>query len=411
MKKPELLAPAGDYSRMMYAIQYGADAVYLGGEEFSLRTAVKNFSATELEKAVEFAHSKQKKVYIACNSVPRNDEINRLPSYLEFLNEIKVDAVICSDFGVFSLAKKHCPNVEIHISTQANVCNFLTARMWHELGASRVVLARELSLDEISAIHRECPELELEAFVHGAMCVSHSGRCLLSNYMTARDSNRGSCAQPCRWKYTLCEEKREGQYFPVYETDTGTFILNSKDMCMIEHIPDLLTAGIDSFKIEGRVKTEYYVACITQAYRRAIDSCFEDLSYYSDHVGEFYEEVCKVSHREYYPGFFYGDQAENGQNYKESSYIRDYEVVAEVKSYDALMGCILVSQKNKFAVGDVCEILEAGKDPYTFTIDKIYDEHNNEILTAPHPGMLVKVKIDKYIGSMSFVRRKKGVNW
>ena len=408
MKKPELLSPAGDYSALTYAIQYGADAVYIGGEDFSLRAAVRNFSEPELEKAVKFAHSKQKKIYVACNSVPRNDEVRRLPAFFDFFEDIGADAVICSDPGVVSLAKKHCPDVKIHISTQANVCNFVTARRWYEEGASRVVLSRELTLEEISVIGKECPGLELEAFVHGAVCVSHSGRCLLSNYMTGRDSNRGNCAQPCRWKYALCEETRDGQFFPVYETDTGTFILNSKDLCMIRHIPDLLSCGVSSLKIEGRAKTEYYVACVTQAYRQAVDACFEDLSYYSEHMDDFYNEVCKVSHREYYTGFYYGDSVENGQNYRQSSYIRDYEVIAEVVGYDSLSGCMLVKQKNKFAVGDVCEILEAGKTPHIFTIDKIYDENNNEILAAPHPEMLVKIKIDKYVGSMSFVRRRKG---
>lgn len=408
MKKPELLAPAGDFSKLCYAIEYGADAVYIGGEMFSLRTAAANFTPEEMERAVGYAHQRKVKVYVACNTVPRNEEIQRFPAYIHFLSDIGIDAVICADIGMFTMIRRECPDMAIHVSTQANICNYEDCLAWHELGASRVVLARELSLDDVRLIRSRCPDtLELEAFVHGAMCVSHSGRCLLSNFMAGRDANRGNCAQPCRWRYALVEEKRPGEYFPVEETDTGTFIFNSKDLCMIENIPDLCSAGIDSFKIEGRVKTEYYVSCITNAYRRGIDLCFDDLDLYQQKAPELYEEVCKVSHRQYYTGFYYGDQRSDSMNFSESSYIRDYELSAEVVGYETLNHVLIVKQKNKFTVGDRLELVQANKPPKSFTIQKMYDENGAEILAAPHAQMLVKIPYPEYVGSMSFLRRRK----
>lgn len=408
MNKPELLAPAGDYSRLCYAIAYGADAVYIGGEEFSLRSAAINFSPEEMEKAVKYAHSRHVKVYVACNAVPRNEEIQRFPSYIHFLDDIGIDAIICADIGMFMLTRRECPHMQLHVSTQANICNYEDCNAWYELGASRVVLARELSLDDIQVIRERCPrELELEAFVHGAMCVSHSGRCLLSNFMTGRDANRGNCAQSCRWRYSLVEETRPGEYFPVQETDTGTYIFNSKDLCMIQHIPDLCNVGINSFKIEGRVKTEYYVSCVTNAYRRGIDLCYEDLELYEQSIGSLYDEVCKVSHRQYYTGFYYGDQKSESMNFTESSYIRDYELSAIVTNYDVLHKMIIVKQKNKFTVGDIVQIVQANKDPVSFRIQKMYDENGMEILAAPHAEMTVFIPYPDYVGSMSFLRRKR----
>ena len=408
MNKPELLAPAGDFSRLVYAIEYGANAVYLGGEEYSLRAASANFPPEELIRAVQYAHSRKVKVYVACNSVPHNDEIERYPEYLKQLSKAKVDAVIISDIGLLGLTREYAPEMEIHLSTQANAINYAACKMWYKLGVKRIVLARELSLDEILEIRRNCPiELELEAFVHGAMCISHSGRCLISDFLTGRDANRGNCAQACRWKYYLMEEKREGEYFPVEETDNGTFIFNSKDLCMIEHIPDLCNAGIQSLKIEGRVKTEYYVACVTNAYRAAIDDCFNDLDLYMKNIPFYLSELGKVSHREYYTGFYFGYQGADGQNYRDSSYIRDYEVIALVNGYDSLKRRLIVTQRNKFTVGDVCEIFEAGKPSYEFTIKKMYDKNGESILAAPHAEMKVEIELDRYIGSHSFLRRKK----
>lgn len=410
MKKPELLAPAGDFSKLTYAVEYGADAVYIGAENYSLRSAASNFTRDEMRRAVKYAHSRGVKVYAACNSVPHNEDLFSVPEYAAFLAEIDVDAAIITDLGMLSIFKETAPSVPLHISTQANTVNYAACNMWRRLGAVRIVLARELTLDEISEIRRNIPDdLELEAFVHGAVCMAHSGRCLLSNFFAGRDSNRGNCAQPCRWKYYLCEEKRPGEYYPVEESANGTYIMNAKDICMIDHIPDLITAGINSFKLEGRVKSEYYVSCITNAYRHAIDDCFEDLDYYYKHIKDYYEEVCKVSHREYSTGFYYGDAGQEGMNFTESSYVRDYELIGVVTGYDPLSNSIVVRQRNKFLVGDECEILEAGKPLYTFRIEHMTDEAGNEILAAPHADMLVKIRLrGKYVGSMSFLRRKKG---
>ena len=408
MKKPELLAPAGDYTKLCYAVEYGADAVYIGGEEFSLRTAAKNFSAEDMQKGVRYAHARGVRVYVACNTVPRNDEMMRFPEYLHFLEDIGIDAIICADLGLFMMIRRECPKMSVHVSTQANICNYEDCLAWYELGASRVVLARELSFDDIRVIRERIPrELEIEAFVHGAMCMSHSGRCLLSNFMVGRDANRGNCAQPCRWRYSLMEETRPGEYFPVEQTDTGTFIFNSKDLCMIDHVPDLCDAGIDSFKIEGRVKTEYYVSCVTQAYRRAIDYCFEDLDLYEQKIPDLYQEVCKVSHRQYYPGFYYGDQRQDSMNFTESSYIRDYELSAVVMGYEPLNKVLVAKQKNKFTVGDRLELVQANKEPVTFTVKQMFDQDGNEILAAPHAEMTVRIPYPDYVGSMSFLRRKK----
>jgi putative protease len=407
MKKPEILSPAGDYSKLVYAVLYGADAVYIGGEHFSLRTASANFPPSEMAAGIEFAHNKGAKVYVACNAVPHDDEAELFPEYIKGVAAADADAVIVTDPGLMMLTKKHAPSLEIHISTQASTVNSESCRFWHEMGAKRIVLGRELSLDEISRIRENIPDdLELEAFVHGAMCVSYSGRCLLSDFMTGRSANRGECAQPCRWKYALTEEKRPGEYFPIEETDTGTYIMNSRDMCMITHIPELIRAGINSFKIEGRVKTEYYVASVTAAYRKAVDDCFSDIMKYSENLDSYYEEVCKVSHREYYEGFYFG-KPKNGQNYKESSYIRDYELIAVVEKYDTAKKLLKVSQRNKFSVGETCEIISPGRPFQTFTVGRMYNENGEFILSAPHAEMPVYIEYEDYVPPYSFIRRKK----
>lgn len=407
MKKPEILAPAGDYSKLVHAVLYGADAVYIGGEHFSLRTASANFPPSEMSAGIEFAHTKGAKVYVACNAVPHDDEMEMYPEYIKNVALLGADGVIVTDPGLLMLTKKYAPDLEIHISTQASTVNSESCNFWYEMGAKRIVLARELSLDEISRIRENIPDdLELEAFVHGAMCVSYSGRCLLSDFMTGRSANRGECAQPCRWKYALTEEKRPGEYFPIEETDTGTYIMNSRDMCMITHIPELIRAGIDSFKIEGRVKTEYYVATVTAAYRKAVDDCFTDIMKYSENLDSYFEEVCKVSHREYYEGFYFGKPV-NGQNYAESSYIRDYELVAVVEKYDPVRKILRVSQRNKFSVGETCEILSPQRPFETFTIGKMYNDAGEFIVSAPHAEMKVDIEYDGYVPPYSFIRRKK----
>ncbi len=407
IRKPELLAPAGNYTRLVYAVLYGADAVYIGGEEFSLRTASANFTDSEMMRGINFAHSRGVKVYVACNAVPHDDEIDRFEDYIKKLQSMRVDAVIVTDLGMFDMVRQYAPDMEIHVSTQASTVNYRTCNVWYKMGAKRVVLGRELSLEEIERIRNRIPEdLELEAFVHGAMCVSYSGRCLLSDFLTGRSANRGACAQPCRWKYALCEEKREGQYFPIEETDTGTFIMNSKDLCMIDHIPELVKAGISSFKIEGRVKTEFYVASIVQAYRRAIDDCFTDIDKYMEHIDDYYAEACKVSHREYYTGFYFG-YPDQGQNFKESSYIRDYELIAAVERWDPATKRICVRERNKFSVGDACEILQPGKAPVSFTIGKMYDDQGQLIFSVPHAEQYAEIEFPEYVSEYSFIRRRK----
>lgn len=407
MDKIELLAPAGDLSKLRTAIDYGADAVYTGGEIFSLRTACENFSPSDLAKGVAYAKKYGKKVYLACNCFARNNEIMQLPEYIKTMEQTGIDAVIVSDLGVMSIIKEYAPSLHVHISTQTSTSNFAACRQWHRLGAKRVILSRELSLSEISEIRKNVPpDLQLETFVHGAVCVSHSGRCLLSDYMASRSANRGDCAHACRWNYALMEEKRPGQYMPVFETDTGTFILNSKDLNMIEHIPQMMMAGIDSLKIEGRVKSEYYVASIVAAYRRAVDDCYESIETYEKNKSSYCEDTCKVSHREYFTGFFFGAPGESGQQYGSSSYIRDWEVAAEVVGYDALKGLTECVQKNKFLQGDTLETLSPGADCFSFAADKIYDENLAEISSTPHAAMKFYLNIPKVLPKGSFLRRR-----
>lgn len=374
--RPEILAPVGDFERLEAAILYGADAVYLGSTEFGMRAASANFDLPALKEACEYAHERGVRLYLTCNTLPRNSEIDRMADFIREAGAAGVDAFIVSDIGVLKLVKRTLPDAEIHISTQTGVVNFLTACELYEMGAKRVVLARELTLDEIIEIRRRTPaDLEIECFVHGAMCMSFSGRCVLSNYMTDRDANRGQCAQPCRWKYTLMEEKRPGQYFPVFEDDTGTYILNAKDLCMLEYIDKLTEAGVTSFKIEGRAKSSYYVSVVTNAYRMAMDDYLAHPEGWKPEPW-LMEEVRKVSHRDYSTGFYFG-RPEEGQRYENGGYIRNCDIVALVE--ETADGRIYCQQKNKFSEGDELELLEPGKRPVTIIARELEDMEGNPI--------------------------------
>ena len=397
-KNIELLAPAGDMERLHMAVAYGADAVYLAGNAFGMRSFAGNFTPEELKAAVALCHSHGVRVHVTCNTMPRNDEAARLPQWLEYLNDVGVDAVILADVGVLSLAKRHAPRVQCHISTQASIVNYQSARAWYELGASRVILARELSLDEIREIRAKSPkELEIEAFVHGAMCVSYSGRCLLSNYMTGRDSSRGACAQPCRYQYALVEEKRPGEYFPVFEDEQGTYILNSRDMCMIDHLGDLCGAGLSSLKIEGRAKSAYYAAIVTGAYRHCLDAAAAGESV--DPVWR--DEVEHVSHRPYSTGFYYGPP---GQYYATSRYVREWQVAAVVTDCDSA-GHAMLSLRNKFRAGDTVEIVGPDLRPFSITVPEMRDEAGAPLVEPRTPQMKFYMDLPKAVPPYSLVRR------
>ncbi len=407
MKKPELLAPAGSLERLKTAIAFGADAVYAGGEAFSMRTAAKNFSADDLKRARELTLAKDKKLYIAVNIIPHEGDLKELPDYLTELAKLAPDGLIISDLGVLSMAKQYAPNIPIHISTQANNVNSETFKMWHGLGASRVVCARELSFEEIKAISKEIPDdLEIEAFVHGAMCISYSGRCLLSSYMAGRDSNQGNCAHPCRWNYHLVEEQRPGEYLPVYENERGTFIFNSKDLCMIEYIPEIVNSGINSLKLEGRVKTEYYVATVVKVYREAIDRYFENPETYQTDP-KWLCELSKVSNRHYTTGFYLGKPDESAQNYETSAYVRNYDVVAVVTGYDKTTGELLLEQRNRFFAGDELETVAPFMDSFSFRADGLKDIDGNLIESAPHAQQGLRLNIGKELPPLSLIRKKR----
>ena len=396
-KKPELLAPAGDMERLHMAVLYGADAVYLAGTAFGMRSFAGNFSDAELPQAVRFAHDHGVRVHCTVNTMPRNDEAAQLPHHLELLNDAGVDALICADLGVFTLAGKYAPRCQRHVSTQASVSNYECARAWYNLGASRVILARELSLEEIREIRAKTPEaLELEAFVHGAMCVSYSGRCLLSSYMTGRDSNRGACAQPCRYQYYLMEEKRPGEYFPVFEDEKGTYIMNSRDMCMIDHLDDLCSAGLASLKIEGRAKSAYYAAIVTGAYRHCLDAAAAGKPL--DPVWR--DEVEHVSHRHYSTGFFYGQP---GQYYENSRYIRDWQVNALVVSCDS-DGNAVLSVRNKFAQGDTVEVVGPDLRPFAMTVPAMTDDDGLPVQEARTPRTLIHMQLPRSVPAYSLIR-------
>lgn len=384
MNKLEVLAPAGDEERFTAAVDYGADAVYLGRKQFGMRSSPLNFEFEQLCKAVEIAHAKGVKVYLTCNTLPRNNEIPFFEQFVKEAVEAKVDALIVADIGLLMLIKKYAPDMEIHISTQTGIVNYVTARELYNMGAKRVVLARELSLDEIAEIRaKTSPDLDIETFVHGAMCVSFSGRCLLSQYLVNRDANRGECAQPCRWGYHLVEEKRPNEFFPVFEDEKGTYILNSKDMCMIEHIDKLAQAGVTSLKIEGRAKSAYYVTVVTNAYRMAVDHYYKDPDNFV--LPEWIrDEVYKVSHRKYCNGFFFGTPEES-QYYENSGYIRNYDVVAVVEKCEN--GTVYCTQRNRFFAGDTVELLAPSQKPVEMVLDKLFDENGEEIETANHAMM------------------------
>ena len=398
---PELLAPVGDVERLISAVRYGADAVYLAGKSFGMRSAPSNFTNEELEEAVKYCHAQGVKVYVTCNILPHNAELAALPAFLEFCQAIGVDAFIMTDLGVMAMAKKYAPNVAIHISTQAGVVNYETANAFYNMGAERVVLARELSFEEIAEIRAKTPKaLEIEAFVHGAMCVSFSGRCLLSNYMTGRDANHGDCAQPCRWDYYLIERTRPDQVFTIEQDQKSTYVFNSRDMCMIEQIPQLIECGISSLKIEGRAKSAYYVACVTNAYRHGIDAVMngEPLPQWV------VDETEKISHRAYSTGFYSGH--EPGQTVNSGGYIRGWDVAAVCTGEEN--GMMRLSQRNRFFRGETVSVLEPGEVPYDLTFSEIYNEDMEPIESAPHATMTVYLKTDRKIKEGAFLRVKRG---
>jgi len=407
MKKVELLAPAGNLEKLKMAVIYGADAVYAGGEEYGLRAYADNFSEQDLRAGIEFAHARGKKVYLTMNIIPHED-LEGMADYVLKARDMGVDAIILSDPGVFSIVKETAPDMEIHLSTQANNTNWRSAKFWYDHGVKRIILARELSLKEIKEIRERVPEdLELEIFVHGAMCISYSGRCLLSNYMAGRDSNRGFCAHPCRWKYYLMEEKRPGEYMPVYENDRGTFIYNSKDLCMIEHIPEMLDAGVQSFKIEGRMKSSFYVATVVKAYREAIDSYYENPEEYRFDP-RWLEEVSKASHREYTTGFYFGKTTGKDQIYNTSSYIRGYDFVGLVTAYNKNTGIATVEQRNRMFTGDEIEVVRPKGNFFVQKIRSMKNADGEDIEVAPHPQMTVYMPMDREVEEYTMLRRKSG---
>ena len=407
MEKPELLAPGGSLEKLKTAIMYGADAVYIGGEAYSLRVAAENFSEDDMKEGLEFAHSRGKKVYLTANIIPHNKDIDEFYKFVEKIKPMGFDAVLTADLGIFDILREQAPEIPIHVSTQANNVNYRSAAMWYKLGAKRVVLGREMSFKEMREIRERTPkELELEAFVHGAMCISYSGRCLLSNYMTGRDANQGACAHPCRWNYSLVEQTRPGEYMDIYENERGSFIFNSKDLCLIEHIPELIESGISSFKIEGRVKTSYYVATIVKAYREEIDRYFENPQSYTFDKSQF-EELCKVSHRPYTTGFAFGRPDGKGQVYIDSSYIRDYDLIGIVTDYDSSTGIATITQRNRFFKGDEIEILQPGKPFHTQIVESMKNENDEEIDVAPHAAMIVKIPLTTAVVQGAMLRKKR----
>jgi len=406
-KKAELLAPAGNLEKLKMAVLYGADAVYMGGEEFGLRAYADNFTMDELQEGIEFAHRYGKKVYLTMNIIPHSGDLDGMYEYAVQAGKMCVDAIILSDPGVFSIVREAVPDMEIHLSTQANNTNWKSAEFWYEHGIKRVILARELSLSEIREIRDKTPEgLDLEIFVHGSMCISYSGRCLLSSYMAGRDSNRGLCAHPCRWKYYLMEEKRPGEYIPVEENERGTFIYNSKDLCMIGHIPEMLASGVTGLKIEGRMKSSYYVATVVKVYREALDAYYGNPGGYRS-KNEWMEEISKASHREYTTGFYFGKPAGKDQMYHSGSYIRDYDFVGMVAAYDAETGTAMVEQRNRMFRGEKIEVVKPKGPYFRQEIRIMRNADGEEIDVAPHPQMTVYIPVDEEVTPYTMLRRKK----
>ena len=407
MKKLELLAPAGDLEKLRIAVDYGADAVYFGGEMFSLRAGAGNLTVDEIREGVKYAHERNVKCHMAFNIFAHNEDIEPLRNYIREIRDIPIDAFIVSDPGVIGIIREAIPDVELHLSTQANMTNYATAAFWHSQGIKRLVTARELTFDEIKEIRDNIPEsMELEAFAHGAMCISYSGRCLLSNFMINRDANRGQCAHPCRWKYKLVEEQRPGQYYPVEEDSRGTYIMNSKDLCMLEHIPEMAGAGITSFKIEGRMKSVFYVATVVSAYRRAIDAyCRDPENYVYD--PEWMSELMKASHREFTTGFYFRKPTEEDQNYQTSDYTRDYSFIGMVKSYDEKTGMAVVEQRNKMVVGDEIEVFGPGINYFTQKLTVLQNEDGEPVESAPHPQQILRIRMEQPVGENYILRKKK----
>lgn len=405
MKKPELLAPAGDLEKLMMAVRYGADAVYIGGRKFGLRAAAGNFEPAQMAEGIAYAHKFGAKVYVTVNIFAHNRHLEEMPDYLRELEQMGVDAVLISDPGVFLIARQAAPDLPLHISTQANTTNWAAVDFWKNHGAQRVVLARELSLQEIREI-KDKVDIELETFVHGAMCMSYSGRCLISSYLTGRSANLGECAQPCRWKYALVEETRPGQYFPIEEDEEGSYVFNSMDLCMIEHIPAMLEAGIESLKIEGRMKSVHYVATVVGAYRKAIDSYLADPAGYSFDPA-WLTEIHKASHREFTTGFFFGSDGFKRENTETSGYRRDFDFVGVVKNYLPYQGLAVIEQRNKFSVGDVLEITGPATPLFTQRVTGMIDEQGKPVEAAPHPQQLVTIPLDRPVAPLDMLRREK----
>ena len=406
MRKTELLIPAGSLDVLKTAVIYGADAVYLGGEAFGLRAKAKNFTNEEIMEGIKFAHDHGVKVYITANILAHNDDLAGVEEYFEELKTIRPDALIISDPGVFTIAKRVLPDMEIHISTQANNTNYGTYLFWHELGAKRVVSARELSLKEIKEIREHIPEdMEIESFIHGAMCISYSGRCLLSNFFTGRDANQGACTHPCRWKYSVVEETRPGEYMPVYENERGTYIFNSKDLCMIEHIPELIEAGIDSFKIEGRMKTALYVATVARTYRLAIDEFLQDAELYKSRIPFYKSEIQKCTYRQYTTGFFFGKPDENTQIYDSNTYVKEYTYLGIVGECND-KGLYHIEQRNKFSVGETIEVMRPDGTNMEVTVKAIYNEDGEAMESAPHPKQQLYIDLGVPLCQYDILRRK-----
>ncbi len=408
MNKIELLAPAGDLDKLKTALIYGADAVYFGGEMFSLRSGAGNLTIDEIKEGVDFAHKMGKRAYLTTNIFAHNEDVKPFLEYLDKIKNIPIDAFIISDPGVLAMVKSVIPNAELHLSTQANMTNYMTAKFWESQGVKRLVLARELSFKEIEEISREIGDgMELEAFIHGAMCISYSGRCLLSNFMIERDANRGECAHPCRWKYQLVEEKRPGEYYPVEEDERGTYIMNSKDLCMLEHIPEIIKSGITSLKIEGRMKSKFYVATVVRAYRKAIDSYLSDPDNYVFEE-DWMEELKKASNREFTTGFYFGTPNNEDQNYKTSAYYREYTFLGVVKGYDKESQTALVEQRNKINLGDEIEVFGPGIEFNTMKVTEMYDAETKEpISSAPLPQQMIEIPMDFPVEKEYLLRRKR----
>lgn len=403
-RHPELLIPASSLEVLKVAVIYGADAVYIGGEAFGLRAKAKNFSTKEMQEGIEFAHAHDVKVYVTANILAHNEDLAGVRAYFEELKEMKPDGLIIADPAIFEIAGEVCPEIERHISTQANNTNYGTYNFWYKLGATRVVTARELSLEEIKEIRANIPEdMEIETFVHGAMCISYSGRCLLSNYLVGRDANRGACTHPCRWKYSVVEESRPGEYMPVYENERGTYIFNSKDLCMIEHIPELLEAGVDSLKIEGRMKTALYVATVARTYRKAIDDCKQDVELYRKNMPWYREQISNCTYRQFTTGFFFGKPDETTQIYDSNTYNKEYTylgIIGEEKD-----GTYRIEQRNKFSVGEVIEVMKPNGDNIEVTVKRILNEDGEEQESAPHPKQILYVDLGIPVDEFDILRR------